>query len=59
VKPLVPVLFGALVFHERTSGAPAVVLAEMVGLAAVLAGVSLLARVPKRAPQAVMIRSAP
>lgn len=52
VNPLVAVLFGALVFHERPSGAPAVVLAELVGLAAVLAGVSLLARVPEHAPSA-------
>ena len=51
VNPLVAVLFGMLVFHERPSLDPAVILVELIGLAAVLAGVFFLATVPEQAPQ--------
>lgn len=57
VNPLVAVLFGVLVFHERPSENPAVILVEVLGLAAMLAGVSFLARVPEQAPQPADIGS--
>lgn len=46
VNRLVAALFGALGFNERPSGAPAVVLAELVGLA----GVSFLAACRSESP---------
>jgi len=43
-NPLVAVVFGVLVFHERPSGQPAAIAAECVGLLGVLAGIFFLAR---------------
>jgi drug/metabolite transporter (DMT)-like permease len=45
VNPVVAVLFGVLVFHERPSSDPSKILMELIGLLLVLAGVSSLARV--------------
>jgi drug/metabolite transporter (DMT)-like permease len=44
VNPVVALVFGIVAFGETTSGTPGAVTAEVVGLVAVLAGVSLLAR---------------
>lgn len=51
VNPLVAVLFGVTVFHERPSADPLVILVELIGLTVMLAGVSFLATVPERTPQ--------
>lgn len=51
VNPVTAVLFGVLVFHERPSANPAVILVELIGLAAMLAGVSFLAVVPEGTPK--------
>ena len=52
VNPLVAVLFGIVVFAERPGGQPVMVVSEVVGLLAVLAGVGLLARVDDQVPPA-------
>ena len=44
VNPVVALVFGLVAFGERTPGSPGAIVAEVLGLAAVLVGVSLLAR---------------
>lgn len=44
INPLVAVAFGIVVFHETPSGRPAAILAEGVGMVAVLVGIFCLAK---------------
>lgn len=44
INPVVALVYGAVAFHERLNGDPGALVAETLGLAAVLVGVFLLAR---------------
>jgi drug/metabolite transporter (DMT)-like permease len=56
-NPLVAMVFGAAVFGERPASTPLAILAQALGLAVIIASVTMLAR-PERAAQGIKIAQA-